>query len=60
MLEAEISVDDPGAFTMPWSAMQRWRLREGRPVTELVCAENNRGYYHYDVKPIPTADKLEF
>jgi hypothetical protein len=59
-LEVEIAVDDPGAFNMPWSAVQRWRLREGRPVTELVCAENNIGYYHYDVKPIPTADKPEF
>src|SRR5262249_51606017 len=44
-LEAEISVDDPGAFTTPWSAVQRWRLRENRPMTEVVCAENNNGYY---------------
>ena len=27
-LEAEITLDHPGAFTMPWSAIQRWRLRE--------------------------------
>jgi hypothetical protein len=59
-LEAEITVDDPGAFNMSWSAVQRWRLREGRPATEVVCAENNYGYYHYDVKPIPMADKSDF
>jgi hypothetical protein len=59
-LEAEIRVEDPGAFTTPWSALQRWRLREGRPVTEVVCAENNFGYYHYDVRPIPTAGKPDF
>ena len=59
-LEAEIRVEDPGAFTTPWTAIQRWRLREGRPVTEVVCAENNFGYYQYDVRPIPTAGKPDF
>ncbi len=59
-LEAEISVEDPGTFTMPWSAIQRWRLRENRPATELICAENNFGYFHYDVKPIPMAAKPDF
>jgi hypothetical protein len=33
---------------------------KGRYVTELVCAENNTDYYHYEVKPIPTADKPDF
>jgi hypothetical protein len=59
-LEAEISVEDPVTFTMPWSAIQRWRLRENRPATELICAENNFGYFHYDVKPIPMAAKPDF
>jgi hypothetical protein len=60
ILQAEITVEDPGAFTTPWSAIQRWRLRENRPATELVCAENNFGYFHYDVKPIPMAAKPDF
>src|SRR5215471_12847918 len=38
-LEALIRVEDPGAFNMPWSAVQRWRRRDGNPILELVCAE---------------------
>ena len=59
-LEAAITVDDPGAFTMPWSAVQRWRRRDGRAVVEVVCAENSAAYFHYDVKPIPAADRPDF
>ena len=59
-LEALIRVEDPGAFNMPWSAVQRWRRREGNPILELVCAENSRGYFGYDVRPIPQATRLDF
>jgi hypothetical protein len=59
-LQVVITVDDPGAFNMPWSAVQRWRRRDGRPVIEVVCAENSAAYFNYDVKPIPTADRPDF
>jgi hypothetical protein len=59
-LQATITVEDPGAFNMPWSAIQRWRRRENRPIAELICAENNAGYFNYDVKPIPEANKPDF
>jgi hypothetical protein len=59
-LQAAISVDDPGAFNTPWSAVQRWRRRDGRAVAEVVCAENSAAYFNYDVKPIPTAGKPDF
>jgi hypothetical protein len=59
-LEAAITVDDPGAFNMPWSAVQRWRRRDGRPVIEVVCAENSTAYFNYGVNPIPTANKPDF
>jgi hypothetical protein len=40
-LQATVTVDDPGTFNVPWSAVQRWRrVREG-PLTEEICAENN-------------------
>jgi hypothetical protein len=40
-IEVQFTVDDPGAFTMPWSARVRFRARP--PVfEEQVCAENNR------------------
>jgi hypothetical protein len=59
-LQAVVTVDDPGAFNMPWSAVQRWRRREGSPIVELICAENNTGYFNYDVVPIPQAEKPDF
>jgi hypothetical protein len=59
-LEALIRVEDPGAFNMPWSAVQRWRRREGNAILELVCAENSRGYFGYDVRPIPQAERPDF
>lgn len=59
-LQATIKVDDPGAFTTPWSAVQRWKRRDGRPLVEVVCAENSASYFNYDVKPIPTAAKPDF
>src|SRR3954467_12670287 len=35
-LQADIRVEDPGVFNMPWSAKQRWSRRPERPLTELV------------------------
>ena len=55
-LEVEISVEDPGAFTMPWSAIQRYR-----PVRiaydEEVCVEGNLNLFDYNV---PIAGKPDF
>jgi hypothetical protein len=58
-LEANFTVDDPGAFNMPWSASKRWR-RVRAPLEEEVCAENNGDYFSYDVEPVPHADKPDF
>ena len=41
LLEVQFTVDDPGAFTMPWSARVRFTSRP-RNWDEQVCAENNR------------------
>jgi len=59
-LEILIKVDDPGAFTTPWSAIHRFRRGQPGPLTEHVCAENNTNYFNYDVTPIPQADKPDF
>jgi hypothetical protein len=59
-LQAVITVEDPGAFNMPWSAVQRWRRREDRPIIELICAEDGGGNFGYDVVPIPSAVKPDF
>ena len=59
-LEATARVEDPGAFTMPWTAVQRYRRAEQGPMGEAVCAENNDKFFNYDVEPIPMADKPDF
>jgi hypothetical protein len=60
-LEAIAHVEDPGAFTMPWSATQRYRRADRGPMGEQVCAENNARFFNYDaIEPIPTADKPDF
>jgi hypothetical protein len=59
MIEVMISVDDPGAFTTAWSAMQRFR-RVPRPWSEDVCAENNLDFLEYEMAPLPLAAKPDF
>jgi hypothetical protein len=59
-LEVNFTVEDPGAFNAPWSAIVRYRhAREPQLLTEEPCAENNAeqltSYIH-----IPTAAKPEF
>jgi hypothetical protein len=59
-LQAVVTVDDPGAFNMAWSAVQRWRRVSDRPITEMICAENNYDFFNYSVVPIPEAAKPDF
>jgi len=59
MMEVLISIEDPGAFTTPWSAMQRFR-RVPREWSEDICAENNLDFLQYEVVPLPQADKPDF
>jgi hypothetical protein len=59
MMEVMMSIDDPGAFTTPWSAMQRFR-RVPREWSEDICAENNFDFLQYEVTPLPQAAKPDF
>jgi len=44
-LEVTFTVDDPGAFTMPWAGTAEYRQNAGTDaLKEVVCAENNRGF----------------
>ena len=65
-LEVQFTVEDPVAFTTPWSARVRFAASR-QPWDEEVCAENNRfvgevtiaGRITRDV-PIPTAARPDF
>ena len=58
-LQSTITVDDPGTFNMPWTAVQRWRQTD-RILEENPCAENNSEFLGYNVVPIPQAAKPDF
>jgi hypothetical protein len=60
-MEVLITVEDPGAFTTPWSAIQRFRRVRAGLMEEAVCAENNiNPFSSFEVVPIPQADKPDF
>ncbi len=59
-LQDTIRVEDPGAFNMGWTGVQRWNRTNRGPIEEFSCAENNEAFYNYDVRPIPQADKPDF
>jgi hypothetical protein len=57
-LQIQVTVEDEGAFTTPWSATVTFRraLDEG---LELVCADNTQ-WYPGTHSAVPTADRLDF
>ena len=59
-IEVTVTIDDSGAFTTPWSAMQRYRRVEPGPMLEASCAEGNFNYFNLDMEPMPQADKQDF
>ena len=59
-LEIVATVEDPGAFATPWSALQRYKRVKRAPLTEDICAENNSNYLNEEIRPIPQADKPDF
>jgi hypothetical protein len=64
-LEVHARIEDPGAFTTPWNAVQRYRRVEEGPVQEIglqeiVCAENNGDHFGQGLVPIPQDDTPDF
>ena len=60
ILQVLIEVEDPGAFRMPWKAMQRFKRFNRGPIDEAICAENNFEVLGYSVVPIPHDDTPDF
>ena len=63
-LQLEFTVEDPGVFTMPWSATITYG-RSASPWEERVCAENVQHDYQFNQfsdkdAHLPTADKPDF
>jgi hypothetical protein len=56
-LQARLTVEDPGALTVPWSASIIY-LRDRRDWDEAVCAENRFGFE--GDADVPRAEKADF
>lgn len=59
-LEATIHVEDGGAFTTPWNAIQRWRRVEPGSLYERFCADSHTNFFNQDIDPIPEARTPDF
>jgi hypothetical protein len=57
-LEVNVHVEDPGAFTMPWNAVQRYDRVDQGPLSEFICPENNMNVG--DIDPMPVAENPDF
>jgi hypothetical protein len=57
-LEVNLHVEDPGAFTMPWNAVQRYDRTDQGPLVEFICPENNVNLG--DLDPLPVAATPDF
>jgi hypothetical protein len=58
-LQLVFTVEDPGVFTMPWSASIT-RRRSTNEWPEFVCVENPHGYFPGKHADVPTADRSVF
>ena len=59
-LTAIVTVEDPDTFNGPLTLKQTWR-RNNAEIDESVCAEDGGAdVYHFNLHPIPTADKPDF
>jgi hypothetical protein len=58
-LQLHFTVEDPGVFTMPWTATITYG-RGSEEWPETVCAENTHEYYNNKDSDVPTAEKFDF
>src|SRR6266550_2723774 len=59
-VDVSVYVEDPGAFTAPWTAVQRWRRVELAPILQVPCNENNDDFFNAGLVPLAHADKPDF
>jgi hypothetical protein len=59
-LQVDVNVEDPGAFTVPWNAIQQWERENVGPHKENLCEPANEFFYGYDVAPLPKDESPDF
>jgi hypothetical protein len=58
-LDVTVQVDDPGAFTTPWSALVTYH-KDDEPWLEVACSENNIDAATGKLYAMPLAAKADF
>ena len=58
-LDVTVQVEDPGAFTTPWSALVNYRT-DDEPWLEVACSENNIDAATGKLYDMPLATKSDF
>jgi hypothetical protein len=59
-LQLHLTIEDPGAFTTPWTATLTYVPAREQLFAETVCAENRSQYYYNNEADVPTANKPDF
>jgi hypothetical protein len=50
-IEIDITVNDPKAYTSPFTVRVNWRLEPAQQLIEFICQENNLSIQHYVAPP---------
>jgi hypothetical protein len=45
-IDLDVTIDDPKAYTRPWSIKLSWTLLPDAELIESICEENNRDLPH--------------
>ena len=45
-LKYEVAIDDPGAYSKPWTATNTVNWRPGFQLMEFICSENEKDSVH--------------
>jgi len=59
-VDVTVDVEDPGAFTTPWKAIQRWQRVEDAPILTVPCNENNGDFFNQGLVPLAEAKTPDF
>jgi hypothetical protein len=59
-LQVTFTVTDPGAFTTPWTGVQRFRRVEDRPMIENLCEMSNDRFFENEITLFPQDETPDF
>ena len=53
-MDIEITIDDPKAYTKPWTGQQQLAFQPDTELLEYICNENNK---YFEIIPKLTTDR---